>query len=265
MPPKLPAAAAAPVGIAAMAHVAAAVPATEPGMQVYVLEGIANAFPTWQSVMVGASTSVYRLSFLTCRDVDEELNVCYMLRNVRMVLEGEQRHTTMADYGITDGAVVRKVYKADLPTLHPMQIFVKGLNGVTMTINASPLNTCREIKEMVEQKTISLESPGGILVEHQRLIWSGKQLKDHRTLGSYDIQEGSTLFLVLRLRGGGDAGTGSSSAGPDAALVAPADAADVETKAWGLNSLCVAFRLFFLVALALSYMFLEVQKLLLVE
>lgn len=37
-----------------------------------------------------------------------------------------------------------------------------------------------------------------------RLIFSGKQLSDDRTLESYNIGAGATIHMVLQLRGGGE-------------------------------------------------------------
>ena len=47
-----------------------------------------------------------------------------------------------------------------------------------------------------------IQDKEGIPPANQRLIFAGQQLANCATLGYFNITEGSTLYLVLRLRGG---------------------------------------------------------------
>ncbi|RWS20332.1 Polyubiquitin-B-like protein [Leptotrombidium deliense] len=73
---------------------------------------------------------------------------------------------------------------------------VKTVTGKTIPIQADTSDTVGSLKGKIQRKE-------GIPPSQQRLIFGGKQLQDTRTLSSYNVRDGSTIQLLLRLRGGG--------------------------------------------------------------
>eukprot|EP01084_Bolivina_argentea_P099340 178572_1 len=75
-------------------------------------------------------------------------------------------------------------------------LFVKTLIGKTIKLNnINGNNTVEDIKHLIYDKE------GFDLTYKGRLVFAGKTLESGRTLNTYGIKEGSTIHLVLRLRG----------------------------------------------------------------
>ena len=76
-----------------------------------------------------------------------------------------------------------------------MLVKIKTLTGKQLELDIEETDTILNIKEKVEEKE-------AIAPMQQRLIFGGKQLNDERTVKESNIVSGSTLHLVLALRGG---------------------------------------------------------------
>lgn len=74
------------------------------------------------------------------------------------------------------------------------QIFVRNNRGTTLTFEVFAHTTYLQLKHMIADKE-------GIPVDHQRLIYAGRQDNDAKTMWDADVTKWSTLHLVMRVCG----------------------------------------------------------------
>lgn len=76
-----------------------------------------------------------------------------------------------------------------------MRIFIKSLNGNSITVDIKPTDTVKKLKSKVFDR---LQVPP----DNQRLLYGTTQLEDKKTLSDYEIEDKFTIHFVVRVPGG---------------------------------------------------------------
>ncbi len=111
--------------------------------------------------------------------------------------ENQMKENQMKEnHRIPQKSIAKKILDPTIHILPPLiHIQVKTATGKSIYIKINPIDTILQLKKQIYlQEDVSLES--------QRIIFGGKQLDDHHTLCHYNITDGTTLHIILRLRGG---------------------------------------------------------------
>uniref|UniRef100_T2MA76 AN1-type zinc finger and ubiquitin domain-containing protein 1 n=1 Tax=Hydra vulgaris TaxID=6087 RepID=T2MA76_HYDVU len=76
-----------------------------------------------------------------------------------------------------------------------MDLYIKTLTGTVFELRVNPFETILSIKA-------KLQNLEGIPISQQHLVWHAEELEDEFCLFDYNISSGSSLQLVLAMRGG---------------------------------------------------------------
>ena len=107
---------------------------------------------------------------------------------------------SISAYGVPAGANILMLLKEPMSEPTTIDIFLRTFKGNIHTYTVRPRETVAGFKLKVQQRE-------GMAVDQQGLVYEGHQLDDEsRTLGSYNVRAGSTIYQNGQLRGGKDSG-----------------------------------------------------------
>lgn len=76
-------------------------------------------------------------------------------------------------------------------------MFVRLMTNVSISFFVNKKATTRELMQEIRNRD-------GIAIDHQRLIYAGKQMDPDQAMYRYGVRNGAVIHLVLRLVGGSE-------------------------------------------------------------
>lgn len=76
-----------------------------------------------------------------------------------------------------------------------LQLFVRTVSGRTLPLQVESGETVETVKQMLQERE-------NVDVDHQRLVFAGKELDDSQTLESYNLKGDETLEMLFKIAGG---------------------------------------------------------------
>ena len=76
-----------------------------------------------------------------------------------------------------------------------MQLLVKTVSGRTLALEVQPTESVESVKKMLQERE-------NVDVDHQRLVFAGKELNDSDAIGTYGISSETTVEMLFKMAGG---------------------------------------------------------------
>ena len=163
-------------------------------------------FCYWESIQIFVKTMPEKSTIVTLRldvkpsdtieDVKSKLQdrVRISIHEQRLFFAGKEleNSSTLSNYNIKRECTLYLAKHLD----EDMQIFVKTLTGKIITLEAGATSSIEYVKYLIQ-----IREKDGTPPDQQRLFFSGQELEDDKDLRGYDIQEGFTLHLLVRVLG----------------------------------------------------------------
>ncbi|KAF9448339.1 ubiquitin [Macrolepiota fuliginosa MF-IS2] len=129
---------------------------------------------------------------LSYYNVQKESTIHLMASRRSMPLRPPSTKTTASRDRLPDTGKMRaSMNNATIRPQPTMQVYIATLNSKTIALDVRASDTIANVKAKVQDKK-------GVPLDHQLLVFWGTWLQDERTLTYYNIQDGSTLHLLLR-------------------------------------------------------------------